>query len=266
MLHLATHSIEAEYGCPTNLYFLALQASGKRVQPFYDLGISKSLPLAVKCLEKLNEDMDIVADSIVDLETFIMNTTHILYKDDDVYKDFEHIINGIDNDLLRDSDYPHVKMATPHLINLLGTVYLEMKDYKNAIKNFERAISFDSLGALMNLSNMYRDGLGIDQDKKIAFMLKKKVADLVISGYASDWWDLSVVEERTLMETLYEVAESYHYGIGTNQSFDEAVKYYSCITDTLGILIFLPQEFIKEIVAKANDAICEIAKLKPDVK
>ncbi len=22
MLHLATHSIEAEYGCPTNLYFL----------------------------------------------------------------------------------------------------------------------------------------------------------------------------------------------------------------------------------------------------
>lgn len=47
----------AEYNCPTNLYFLALQASGKKVPPFYDLGIDKSLPLAIKCLEKLNEDI-----------------------------------------------------------------------------------------------------------------------------------------------------------------------------------------------------------------
>ena len=248
----------AEYGCPTNLYFLALQASGKKVQPFYDLGISKSLPLAVKCLEKLNEDINIVTNSILDLETFIGNTTQLLY--DDISTDLKlSLVNSIEEGLLSDSDYPHLKIATPHLINLLETVYLEMKDYKSAIKNFERTISFDSLAALMNLSNMYRDGLGIDQDNKIAFILKKKVADLVISGYANDWWDLSVDEENKLLETLYEVAESYHHGIGVKQSLPNAAKYYNIIKNSEWTL-HIPEDFKEQLVQRATDALSTIHK------
>lgn len=154
----------AEYNCPANLYFLALQASGKNVPSFYDLGINKSLPLAIRCLEKLNEDIKIFADVHWYLKTFFIDKTKGFYEDSDIPDDIKSlVIHDIENDLWSSTGYTHIRAYSPHLLNLMGTVYYEMKDYKNAVKAFQRAFSFDSLGGCINLSEMYSQGLGVEQ-------------------------------------------------------------------------------------------------------
>ena len=183
----------AEYDCPANLYFLALQASGKKVPPFYDLGIDKSLPLAIKCLKKLNEDRRVFETISWYLENFFMNITKEFKEDSTIPDDVKSLINyGVEDDLWEYTGYTHNRCCSPHLLNLLGTVYYEMKDYKNAVKAFQRAFSFNSLGSCINLSEMYSQGLGVEQNLKKAFELKKKVIYLLETGYASDWWDLSL--------------------------------------------------------------------------
>ena len=166
----------AEYNCPTNLYFLALQASGKKVPPFYDLGIDKSLPLAIKCLEKLNEDIRVFETIFWYLENLFLNITKDFKEDSTMPNDIKSLINyDVEDDLWEYTGYIHNNCSSPHLLNLLGTVYCEMKDYKNAVKAFQRAFSFHSLGGYINLSEMYSQGLGVEQNLKKAFELKKNL-------------------------------------------------------------------------------------------
>ena len=250
----------AEYNCPTNLYFLALQASGKKVPPFYDLGIDKSLPLAIKCLEKLNEDIRVFETIFWYLENLFLNITKDFKEDSTMPNDIKSLINyDVEDDLWEYTGYIHNNCSSPHLLNLLGTVYCEMKDYKNAVKAFQRAFSFHSLGGYINLSEMYSQGLGVEQNLKKAFELKKKVIYLLETGYASDWWDLSFDEERKLLELIESVAEAYHHGIGVEQSLPNATKYYNIIKNREWML-HIPEDFKEQLVQRATDALSTIHK------
>lgn len=251
----------AEYDCPINLYFLALQASGKKAPPFYDLGINKSLPLAIKCLKKLNEDIRVFEDISWYLENLFMDITKDFYENSDIPDDIKSLVTyDMENVLWEYTGYNILnRIDSPHLLNLLGTVYCEMKDYKNAVKAFQRAFSFDSLGGCINLSEMYSQGLGVEQDLKKAFELKKKVIYLLETGYASDWWDLSFDEERKLLELIESVAESYHHGIGVEQSIPNAAKYYNILKNSEWTL-HIPEDFKEQIVQRATDALSTIYK------
>ena len=251
----------AEYNCPTNLYFLALQASGMKAPPFYDLGVDKSLPLAIKCLKELNEDFRVFETISWYLENCFTNITKDFSKDSTMPDDIKSLVAyDIENDLREYTGYNILnKIDSHHLLNLLGTVYCEMKDYKNAVKAFQRAFFFDSLGGCINLSEMYSQGLGVEQDSKKAFELKKKVIYLLETGYASDWWDLSFDEEKKLLKLIESVAEAYHHGIGVEQSLPNAIKYYNIIKNSEWTL-HIPEDFKEQIVQKATDALSIIHK------
>ena len=250
----------AEYGCPANLYFLALQASGKKVPPFYDLEINKSLSLAIKCLEKLNEDVKIFANICCYLETLFRDTTKDFYENSDIPDDIRLLITrGIENDLWNSTACNHNKINSAHLFNLMGTVYREMEDYKNAVQAFQKAFSFNSLGGCINLSEMYSQGLGVEQNFKKVLELKKQIIYLLENGYESDWEYLSFDEERKLIESIEYVAEAYHHGIEVEQSLTNATKYYSLIKDTEWSL-HLPEDFKEHIVQRVTNALSTIHK------
>lgn len=252
-----------EYSCPLNLYFLALQAVGKKVPLFYDLGITKSLPLAIKCLETLTkydcERLDLIITT--DFEILLGEQTIPFleeFSESALLKDVEKELwnnnryTGINSKYY--SNYIYNK-----LLNLLGKAYVEIKDYQNAINTFKKAMSHNSLTATLNMSNVYHNGLGLIKNEEQAFSLKKRVIDSIIYGVPKLDWDLLYNEEKNLLEAIISVAEAYRYGIGVQKSLSEALKYYSQIKSAFWILNFY-DALQEEIANKAIDDINEILK------
>ena len=251
----------ADYGSPTYLYFLALQAAGKNVPEFYDLGVEKDLKLAIRCLNKLNEDVNNFFSICDELDTMLNYTVHEIFREhsSDMYgRARDSFVDGLKRDFWDCTGYSHIRMASPHLINLLGVVYYELGDYENAAKTFERAVLYESLGGKLNLSDMYSNGIGVPQDKEKAFNMKKEIADLFVGNQLGDMWDLSYDEEPKLLETVEYIANAYRFGIGVQQSSENASKYYSILTDHFWTL-HLPADFEDTIVQRASTALKEMS-------
>ena len=241
---------------------LALQTSGKKVMPYYDLGVNKSLPLAVKCLEKLIDDSETASKISWD---FNMCLTHILENSNgnssDTSDDLKFLVTkGTEENWWSCKGYHYTRITSAHLINLLGNVLCEMGNYERAIKFFEYASSFKSLSAYIKLSEMYGQGIGVDTNIKRSFLLKKAIADLALTSDFEDYWDLPIDEEHKVLEVIESVAESYHYGIGVKQSLEESVKYYniaikySKIMEESDWMLHLP-EYLGENMPETNSDI-----------
>lgn len=72
--------------------------------------------------------------------------------------------------------------------NSLGSVYQAEKNYKNAKLWFEKAATQNNALALNNLAYLYDLGLGMQQDRKMAFDLYRQSADL---GWGEAMWNLA---------------------------------------------------------------------------
>ena len=258
----------AEYNCPASLYYLALKAMGKKVPPIYDLRIDKSLPLAIKCLEILTTDENNTWKIYRDFSHIIARNVPFYDLSDDVPYKFKLLFNGaLNEELSHYTNYNRISEHTAklsHLLSLLGTVYLELKDYKRAIKTFKEAILNNSLLATINLSEMYQHGVGITKNKKKAFELKKKIADSVICDNSEFIIDLPVEEEYKILKTIEEVAKSYRYGIGVKKSLPEALKYYTELQKiSMDIFMFFSvnTDFQETLIHNNSKAIHEINKL-----
>ena len=252
----------AEYNCPFLLYILALQTSGKKVMPYYDLGDNKSLPLAVKCLEKLIEDPETASKISWD---FNMCLTHIFENSNGNYSDTSDdlkflVTKGTEENWWSCKGYHYTRITSAHLVNLLGNVLYEIGNYERALETFEYASSFKSLSAYIKLSEMYGQDIGVEPNIERSFLLKKSIADLALTSDFEDYWDLPIDEEHKVLEVIESIAESYHYGIGVKQSLEEAVKYYniavkySKIMEDSNCMLHLP-EYLEKNMAEANSDI-----------
>ena len=250
----------ADYKSPTYLYFLALQAVGKEVPEFYNLGIGKDLQLAVKCLIKLNTDVNVffgIRDELNAIFTYIA-IYRVFAGYHNIPDEIEYeVYDVLEKDFWDCASYNNINYSSTHLINLLGTLYYEMGDYEKAAESFERASCYGSLGGRLHLSDMYSDGIGVPQDKEIASKIKKEIADLFEFNQLGDIWDLAYDEEYKLLETVEYVAESYRNGIGVEKSLDDAYKYFSIIRDNFHAMN-LPENFEEAIVQRASKAIEEM--------
>ena len=107
-------------------------------------------------------------------------------------------------------------------------------------------------------ATLYSKGVGVPQDKEKAFNMKKEIADLLIGNQLGDMWDLSYDEEPKLLETVEYIANAYRFGIGVQQSADNASKYYNALTDRVWTL-HLPAGFEDAIVQRASTALKEMS-------
>ena len=254
----------AEYNCPLGLYFLAHQSAGKEVPPFYDLGVSKSLPLAIKCLKELTKYAYIDCDIAWDFDFTLRKYTIPLCEEIDEH----NLICDIENDLWNYTHHTQLKDGSPdivgYLLNLLGTLYLELNDYQNAKETFKKAMTHESFPAIINLSEMYHYGLGSSKDEEQAFTLKKRIADLVLYEKPSLKFNSYNDEKLNFFEIVISVAEAYRYGIGVQQSLSTALEYYSQIKKDFWVLKSY-DTLQKEITNRAIDEIIETVKSKTEV-
>ena len=116
-------------------------------------------------------------------------------------------------------------------LNNLGVIYRDglgvQKDYQRAKAFFERSARQELSLAKHNLGLMYLQGLGVNPDEQVAYKLIKEAA-----AYQDDG------------ATMYDYARMRLLGIGTEQDFFEALKWFrlsrsygdnraSCVLDKL---------------------------------
>lgn len=132
---------------------------------------------------------------------------------DSMYNVALHYLNGwsVEKDrdegrkwILKASDAGSVAASV-----LWGNFCINAEDYENAVKYFTRAAEKDNSHALYVLHQCYRDGLGIKQDRKKAFALCSKAAEL---------GDIDALSDMGIW---------FEYGYNTiKQNYAEALKWY----------------------------------------
>ena len=109
-------------------------------------------------------------------------------------------------------------------MNQLGYLYCSGDgvevNYQKAIELFEKAIELDNLNAMMNLANLYYEGLGVKQDKEKAFALLQ-----LITEYEDYFVEMNCGEDQ-ILPAMVLVARSYRKGDGIRQSGIEAFNWY----------------------------------------
>ena len=91
---------------------------------------------------------------------------------------------------------------------MLGNYYYSKEEYARAYKFLKPAADNDFIWAYVNLGQSYLNGLGVDQNPRLAFLYFKKAADAGIS------------------EGYFNLAICYDEGKGTPQNLDKAIEYY----------------------------------------
>lgn len=222
------------------------------------------MPLAIKCLKELTKYAYIDCDIAWDFDFTLRKYTIPLCEEIDEH----NLICDIENDLWNYTHHTQLKDGSPdivgYLLNLLGTLYLELNDYQNAKETFKKAMVHESLPAIINLSEMYHYGLGSSKDEEQAFTLKKRIADLVLYEKPSLKFNSYNDEKLNFFEIVISVAEAYRYGIGVQQSLSTALEYYSQIKNDFWVLKSY-DTLQKEITNRAIDEIIETVKSKTKV-
>jgi TPR repeat protein len=103
------------------------------------------------------------------------------------------------------------------LYRLAKSHHFELKDIDKAVMLYEITAQFGNTDAMFDLAICYRDGIGVDRDKKRAFQLLE---------------DASILGNN---RANYDIARMYQCGEGVEQDMFKSIKYYK-LADASGCI------------------------------